>query len=176
VQYADDTLLILPGDTRVLFNLKGLLRPFSDSTGLHVNFRKSFLVPINMNDNRASHLANTFGSKDGSMTFTYLGFSLLVLPNRPCLNSHPYSQGLKEGSLALVNSCLIMEDLHWLIQFSQHFQHFICVASKFHPKSLRKYIFSKSTVCGVKVILIEEVHVLLHGKQPANQKLREAWA
>jgi hypothetical protein len=49
-------------------------------------------------------------------------------------------------------------------------------APKFHPKSLNKYIFSKSTVCGVKVILIEEVHVLLHGKQPANQKLREAWA
>jgi len=61
VQYADDTLLILPGDARVLFNLKGLLRPFSDSTGLHVNFSKSFLVPINMSHEKASHLARTFG-------------------------------------------------------------------------------------------------------------------
>lgn len=42
LQYADDTLLILPGDARVLFNLKGLLRSFSNSTGLHVNFNKSF--------------------------------------------------------------------------------------------------------------------------------------
>lgn len=48
IQYADDTLLLLPGDATVLFNLKCLLRPFSDSTGLHVNFAKSFLVPINM--------------------------------------------------------------------------------------------------------------------------------
>jgi hypothetical protein len=63
VQYADDTLLILPGDARILFNLKGLLRSFLDSTSLHVNFRKSFLVPINMSDNRASHLANTFGCR-----------------------------------------------------------------------------------------------------------------
>jgi len=55
-----------------------------------------------MNDNRASHLANTFGSKVVSMPFTYLDFSLLVLPNLPSLNSHPYSQGLKEGSLELV--------------------------------------------------------------------------
>jgi hypothetical protein len=31
VQYADDTLLIVPADARVLFNLKGLLRSFSNS-------------------------------------------------------------------------------------------------------------------------------------------------
>ena len=76
VQYADDTLLIIPGDARVLFNLKGLLRSFSDSTGLHVNFAKSFLVPINMNDSRATHLANTFGCKVGDMPFTFLGLPL----------------------------------------------------------------------------------------------------
>jgi len=29
-------------------NYQGLLRSFSNSTGLHVNFSKSFLVPINM--------------------------------------------------------------------------------------------------------------------------------
>lgn len=76
VQYADDTLLILHGDARILFNLKGLLRSFSDSTGLHVNFEKSFLVPINMSDSRATHLANTFGCQVASMPFTYLGLPL----------------------------------------------------------------------------------------------------
>ena len=29
LEYADDSLLILPGDARTLFNLKGILRPFS---------------------------------------------------------------------------------------------------------------------------------------------------
>lgn len=76
VQYADNILLILPGDARVPFNLKGLLRSFSDSTGLHVNFAKSFLVPINMNTDRATHLANTFGCQVGGMPFTYLGLPL----------------------------------------------------------------------------------------------------
>jgi hypothetical protein len=61
VQYANDTLLILPGEARTLFNLKGLLRSFLDSTGLHVNFSKSFLVPINLPGDRATHLARTFG-------------------------------------------------------------------------------------------------------------------
>lgn len=76
VQYTDDTLLILPGDARTLFNLKGLLRSFSDSTGLHVNFEKSFLVPINMSATRATHLARTFGCSVGDMPFTYLGLPL----------------------------------------------------------------------------------------------------
>ena len=33
-------------------------------------------MPSNIDDNRASHLANTFGCKVGSMPFTYLGLPL----------------------------------------------------------------------------------------------------
>jgi len=66
----------MPGDARTLFHLKGLLRSFSDSTGLHVNFKKSFLVPINMSTARATHLARTFGCSVGDMPFTYLGLPL----------------------------------------------------------------------------------------------------
>jgi hypothetical protein len=92
VQYADDTLLIVPADARVLFNLKGLLRSFSDSTGLHVNFHKSFLVHINMDAQRATHLAMTFGCNIGSMPFTYLGLPLLSY----------------QGKLILVNSVFLL--------------------------------------------------------------------
>jgi len=76
VQYADDTLLIMPAEARQLFTLKGLLRGFSDSTGLNVNFSKSCLLPINVSEARLSHLASTFGCRVGSMPFTYLGLPL----------------------------------------------------------------------------------------------------
>ena len=66
----------MPGDARVFFNLEGLLRSFSDSTGLHVNFAVSYLVPINMNNDRATHLANTFGCQLGGVPFTTLGLPL----------------------------------------------------------------------------------------------------
>jgi hypothetical protein len=89
VQYADDTLLILPGNGRCLFHLKGLLRSFSDSTGLHVNFEKSFSVPINMNQDRATHLARTFGCTVGTVPFTYLGLPLLEQPNPLSMSSPP---------------------------------------------------------------------------------------
>lgn len=76
VQYANDTLLIQPGEERTLLNLKGLLSPFSDSTSLKVNFEKSFLVPINMTGDKVDHLVGVFSCKGGTMPFTYLGLPL----------------------------------------------------------------------------------------------------
>ena len=68
--------LILQANARNLFNLKGLLRSFSDSTWLHVNFHESFLALINVHDSKAIHLANTLGCNVGTMPFTYLGLPL----------------------------------------------------------------------------------------------------
>lgn len=76
VQYANDILIIMQGDANQLLVLKSLLRSFVDSSGLHVNYEKSFLVPINMDDDKAQHLANTLGCKVGTMPFTYLGLPL----------------------------------------------------------------------------------------------------
>jgi hypothetical protein len=41
VQYMDGTLLILQADARQLVFLKALLHSFTESTGLHVNYKKS---------------------------------------------------------------------------------------------------------------------------------------
>jgi hypothetical protein len=119
VQYADDTLLIVLADARVLFNLKGLLRSFSDSTGLHVNFHKSFLVHINMDAQRATHLAMTFGCNIGSMPFTYLGLPLgthrpafqdfMPLMNKIEKRLNGISKMLSyQGKLILVNSVFLL--------------------------------------------------------------------
>jgi hypothetical protein len=42
LQYANDTIIILPAEAFQLFTFKGLLRSFSNSTGLKVNYQKSF--------------------------------------------------------------------------------------------------------------------------------------
>ena len=39
IQYADDTLIILEGDTRQLLFLKSIINTFTESTGLKVNFK-----------------------------------------------------------------------------------------------------------------------------------------
>jgi hypothetical protein len=50
VQYANDTLIIVPTYACQLFILKGLLRSL---TCLKVNYSKSFLVPINIDNEKA---------------------------------------------------------------------------------------------------------------------------
>jgi hypothetical protein len=76
VQYADDTLMILEADARQLFFLKGILHSFSESTGLKVNYRKSQIIPINVQAAKMQVLANTFGCQVGTLPFTYLGLPM----------------------------------------------------------------------------------------------------
>jgi hypothetical protein len=76
VQYANDTIIIIPAEAIQLFTLKGILGSFADSIGLKDNYGKSFLVPINISDDKAMHLTNTIGCQVSQMPFTYLGLPL----------------------------------------------------------------------------------------------------
>ena len=76
VQYADDTLIIMEAYSRQLMTLKALLYSFSESTALKVNYSKSVMVPINLQEQRLEHLVTTFNFEKGSLQFTYLGLPL----------------------------------------------------------------------------------------------------
>ena len=76
VQYADDTLLIMQADARQLFFLKSLLKAFAESTGLHVNYRKSQMLPVDVSAEKMDLLAQTFGWSIGTLPFTYLGLPM----------------------------------------------------------------------------------------------------
>ena len=60
IQYTDDTLLVMEACGRQLWTLKALLQTFGDSTGLRVNYAKSFMVPINTSPEKLQHPARTF--------------------------------------------------------------------------------------------------------------------
>lgn len=57
IQYAGDTLIVLEASTTQLFFLKGVFQSFSDSISLKINFSKSMMVPINLNNEKLDHLA-----------------------------------------------------------------------------------------------------------------------
>ena len=76
LQYVDDTLIFMERCHIQLATLKALLQSFSASTGLKVNYSKSIIVPINMDEHRAASLAQAFGCVIGSLPFTYLGLPL----------------------------------------------------------------------------------------------------
>jgi hypothetical protein len=76
IQYADDTLIIMPADTDQVVIMKEILEQYAMSTGLKINFHKSSLVPINLTENSAAVIADSLGCKIASMPFTYLGLPL----------------------------------------------------------------------------------------------------
>jgi retron-type reverse transcriptase len=81
VQYVDDTLLFLEACPRQLLTLKAILNTFAASTGLRVNYQKSNIYPVNVDQDKMEILANTFGYQVGSYPFTYHGLPLV--PNKP---------------------------------------------------------------------------------------------
>ena len=76
VQYADDTPVIMQACPTQLINLKNLLHTFAVVTGLSVNYGKTCMMPLNIDDSRLSELASVFGCATGSLPFPYLGLPL----------------------------------------------------------------------------------------------------
>ena len=73
IQYADDTLVIMQADVTQVATLKDALKVFSTSTGLDINYHKSSMIPINVEEAQIASLAATFGCQVGSLPFTNLG-------------------------------------------------------------------------------------------------------
>lgn len=87
IQYADDILLIMEACGRQLWILKVLLQSFGESTGLKVNYAKSFMVPIKTSLEKLQHLVRTFQKLVASPLLTW--DCLLALPSPESLIFFP---------------------------------------------------------------------------------------
>jgi hypothetical protein len=76
VQYADDTIIVMQRDEQQLLILKDIPQKITISSGLKVNYHKSYLVPINIDAQKTELLAASFRCIVGSFPFTYLGLPL----------------------------------------------------------------------------------------------------
>jgi hypothetical protein len=76
VQYADDTLVIMPADQDQILVMQEILEKYALSTGLNLNFHKYSLIPINLSHTRAEDIATMLGCNIASIPFTYLGLPL----------------------------------------------------------------------------------------------------
>ncbi|WMV37015.1 hypothetical protein MTR67_030400 [Solanum verrucosum] len=75
LQYADDTLIFCGAEEEQLRYLRVILVLFEGISGLHINWRKSFLYPINEVHNMEA--LNIFlGGQVGALPTTYLGMPL----------------------------------------------------------------------------------------------------
>ena len=76
LQYADDTLIIMKGDATGVERLAAILNMFSDATGLAINYSKSVLVPLHMDEGEIQHCVDILQCKREGFPQTYLGLPL----------------------------------------------------------------------------------------------------
>ena len=76
IQYANDTIIVLPACMDQAARIKSILEDYATSIGLKINFHKSTLIPINLDLEAMNNLARVFGCAIGVMPFTYLGLPL----------------------------------------------------------------------------------------------------
>jgi hypothetical protein len=131
VQYADDTLLIMQACLEQLCTLKNLLQDFTRAMGLCVNYSKSAMMSININDQELEQLAATFGCVIWTLPFTYL--SLPLGTTRPSIQDlSPIVDQVERrlnasarflrygGRLEFVNSVLSSLPNHYLCSLKVH--------------------------------------------------------
>jgi hypothetical protein len=62
LNFADDTLIFLTADTKIVDAFKMLLIGFKNLLGLKINYTKSELIPLNLSESEGTQLANILGS------------------------------------------------------------------------------------------------------------------
>jgi hypothetical protein len=82
LQYADDTLFIGEACVENLWCVKAILRWFELMSGIKVNFAKSRLMGVNIEDSFMSIAAKFLNCKLGKLPFTYLGLPVCANPRR----------------------------------------------------------------------------------------------
>lgn len=76
LQYADDTLLFLENSYEKARNFKWIRSCFENLSGMKINFHKSDLLTINIEEEVAKSFAQIFCCKLGSSPIKYLGVPL----------------------------------------------------------------------------------------------------
>ena len=76
LNFADDTLLFIKADYKMIETRKWIFIGFENWSGLKVNFTKSEIIPLNISEAEGIELAHILGCKIGKFPITYLGVPL----------------------------------------------------------------------------------------------------
>lgn len=76
LQYADDTLLLVRAEVLDIRRPKKILDDFASATGLKINFNKSTLVPMHVEDNKLNQIVRILQCHKSSFLQVYLGLPL----------------------------------------------------------------------------------------------------
>jgi hypothetical protein len=74
--YADDTIFFLLAILGIIENVKWALVAFESLTGIKINYDKTEMVPMNLNEEESHHYAALIGCNISHFPIKYLGLPL----------------------------------------------------------------------------------------------------
>ena len=152
----DDTILVMPACPDQAARMKTILEDYAASVRLIINFHKSTLIPINIDQRYAMELAHVFGCSVGSLPFTYLGLPMGT--TKPTLlDLMPLVHGVERKmstALALMSSGAKLTLVNFAV--TSMLIYAMCML-KLHPKVIehldklcRSFLWVKKTDDGLK--------------------------
>jgi hypothetical protein len=82
LQFADDTMFMSEGSWENIWTVKAILRSFELVSGLKINFSKSSIVGINLDDDFVEAASTFLSCSIGSIPFKFLGIPVGANPRR----------------------------------------------------------------------------------------------
>lgn len=82
LQFADDTMIFCEADRGEILTIKRILRCFELMSGLKINFHKSCVCGVGVEDSVVEGFADILRCKSQKLPFTYLGLPLGASPSR----------------------------------------------------------------------------------------------
>lgn len=82
LQFPNDTIFLCDGSDRSVWCLKAILRSFEMASGLKVNFAKSNVIGLNMDEWSINGVSSFLACKVGSVPFKFLGVLVGANPRR----------------------------------------------------------------------------------------------
>ncbi|XP_057803416.1 uncharacterized protein LOC131018725 [Salvia miltiorrhiza] len=146
LQYADDTIFVLDADYRNVPTVKNIISFFQFLSGLAVNYSKSSLVGVGVDDNKIEGMASDLNCKVGVLPFKYLGIKVGGRPKSVVDWSHIVDkvkkkvEGWKNRKLSLAGRITLVKAVLQAIPIYQLSFSFIPKATALVLKWLWRYL------------------------------------
>ncbi|CAJ2672027.1 unnamed protein product [Trifolium pratense] len=150
LQFADDTILMGEDSWNNLWTIKSVLRGFEMVSGLKINFVKSKLYGINVDERFLSTGSSFLSCRSETVPFKFLGIPVGANPRRRETWRPVVEAMTKRLSIGVADNCHMVVELRLLIRCWQVYPCIFSLFLKLPNVFYNNWCGSKETFCGAE--------------------------
>jgi hypothetical protein len=162
LQYEDGTLLFSSYDLVDVRNLKGVMMLFEKVSGVKINFHKSELIPVNVEENQVHGISHILNCPLGSLPFKYLGVTLHI-------------EKLKREDLQPIIDKMLKRAAGWRGKLLVYNNRLVLIKSCLASIPVYLLSFIKFSKWAIKLIESQMAHCLWNDSENAHKYHLASW-